>query len=237
MSTINSKYVNGNLVYTDSRYPHRIIDAFGPTVAKFFDDYVQTPFAGADSPAAYTATLVEAGAGESTIALVDGEQGGAILITSDANEDDGLQIQVKGEAFKFVASKPLYFGARLKIDEATQSDFLVGLCITDTTLLGGMSDGAYFRKVDATTAVLAVLEKATVETTAAALTCDVAYHDYEITWDGTTAKFYVDGVQLAAIAQTNLPNTEFLTPSIALLAGQAVITNLTCAWMRCIQLN
>lgn len=232
--TIHSKHLNGNLVFYDGQ---RWFDAVGETVKKFLEDFVGPNIPSADAPGAWTVTLVEGGAGETTLAADTGEVGGALVLTTDAAENDGANLQLKGEAFKLQSSKPLYFGARLKISDATQSDFIVGLCITDTDLLGGMTDGIYFRKVDGSATVSNVLELNSSETTGTALTCDTSYHIYEILWDGTNADFYVDGTLLTRLTQTNLPNDEELTPSIHFLTGEAVAKTMTVDWLRCIQLN
>lgn len=231
--SMHSKFVRGNLVYYDGQ---RWLDAVGPNVIKFSEHFVQTPFASADNMAGWTTTLVEAGASETTVALKGGADGGVLLITTDAAENDGANIQLQGEAFTFASAYPCYFGARLKVSDATQSDFLVGLCITDTDLLGGMTDGIYFRKVDGSTTVNAVLEKDSTETTGTALTCDTSFHTYEFYFDGTNVDFYVDGTAITRLAVTNLPNDEYLTPSLHFLAGEAVAKTMEVDWMRCIQI-
>lgn len=234
---MNSKWLSGNLVFYDQANPSRWLDAFGPTVCKFLEDWVGTPFITVDSPGGWTVTLVETGAAESTIALIDGAGGLAYIIT-DAAENDGLSMQITSEAFKLVSGKPCYFGIRLSLEEVTQSDVLVGLCITDTTLLGGMTDGAYFRKVDGSAAVSFVLEKNSTETTGAVLTAVAAtYYVLEFIFDGTNVDSFVDGVLQTRLAQTNLPDDEDLTPSIELLTGEAVRHSMTVDWIRAIQLN
>jgi len=232
---MHSKWVNGNLVFYDG---HRWLNAIGSNVCKFIEDFVGTPFAAADTPAAWTVTLVEAGAGETTVALTDGA-GGFLLITTDANEDDGANLQVTKEAFKLASGKPCYFGIKFKISEATQSDFLVGLCITDTTLLGGMTDGVYFRKVDGSTDVKFVLEKNSTETESSSLLTAAADTDItlEFFFDGTNVDAYVNGTLQTRLAQTNLPDDEELTPSIHFLTGAAAAITMTVDWVRCIQIN
>lgn len=235
MANLHSKRVNGNLIFWDT-HPARWIDAIGPNVAKVIEHFNQTPFDGADTPAATTVTLVEAGAGETTVALEAGADSGVLLITTDAADNDGANIQWKGEAFKPSGANPLYFGCRVKLSDVVQSDVLVGLCITDTDLLGGMTEGMYFRKVDGSAALSAVLELATVETTAAALTMvNDTYAILEIYWDGTNVRFFVNGAELALLAQTNVPNTEWLTPSIHVLTGEAVAKTSRVDWLRAIQ--
>ena len=236
MSKLRSKWIQGNLVYWDT-YAYRWLEAIGAGVVKIIENMQYTSIANADALSPWTTTLVEGGAGESTVALVSGDEGGALLITTDAAENDGVNMQVKGEAFKFASGKPLYFGIKFQASEATQSDFLVGLAITTTDALGGVTDGVYFRKPDGSTTVSAVIEKDSAETTATALTF-AAITDYilEIFWDGTNVDFYVNGVALTRPAQTNLPDNEFLSPVIHFLAGAVNAKTMTVQWVRCIQI-
>jgi hypothetical protein len=236
MANTHSKWVQGNLVYYDT-YLHRWIDAIGYGVCKVLENFQYTGMA-TDAPSAWTTTLVEGGGGESTVALTGGAEGGTLLITTDAAENDGVNMQVQGEAFKFASGKPLYFGIKFQASEATQSDFLVGLAITTTDALGGVTDGVYFRKVDGSTTCSAVIEKNTTETTGTAMTF-AATTDYvlEIFWDGAAADFFVDGVALTRLAQTNIPDDEFLSPVIHFLAGSANARTMTVDWVRCIQIN
>lgn len=234
MANLHAKRLFGNLVYYDRSNQQRWLDAIGSGVTKFVDEFVNTPFDGADTPAAYTVTLVEGGAGETTLALKGGADGGTLLITTDAAENDGANIQAKGEAFKPGTTNQVYFGARFKISEATQSDFLVGLCITDTDLLGAMTDGIYFRKIDGSTTMALVLEKDSTETSTSFGTAIAAdtWYVLEFLWDGTAVNWWVDGVQQTAPAVTNLPNDEWLTPSVHVLAGTTSAITAEVDWIR-----
>jgi hypothetical protein len=233
---LNMKWVHGALVYHDGQ---RWFDAFGPNVAKALEDFIGTPFSAADQMAGWLATLVEAGAGETTVALKAGADSGALVITADANEDDGANVQMLGEAFKLASGKPLYFGIKFQVSEATQSDFLLGLTITDNDALGAVTDGIYFRKVDGSTTCNLVLEKDSAETEAAALTV-VAATDYvlEFYFDGTNVSFWVNGVEGTRPAVTNLPDDEWLSPIMHFLNGAAgADKNLEVDWIRTIQIN
>src|SRR6185369_13767992 len=108
--------------------------------------------------------------------------------TTDANEDDGIEMQLAGEAFELTTGQAAtYFGIRFKADEATQIDILAGLCITDTTLLGGMTDGVYFEKLDGGTGTSFTVEKNSTETQADALATFAAdtWTIWEFYWNGT----------------------------------------------------
>ena len=227
---------SNNLVYYSGNR-HRIIDALGPDVVKFFDDFVESPVA-SDAIAGYTVTLVEAGGGESTITHVDGSAGG-LPFTTDAFEDDGINFQGAAEKFGFAAGQVLtYFGCRLKASEATQLDFLVGLCITDTTLLGGMTDGVYFEKLDGGTGISFVTEKNSTETQTDSLATFAAdtYIVLELAFDGTSVFAFIDGV-LVATHTANIPNDELLTPSLHVLTGAAAAETLTLDWWRALQVG
>lgn len=234
MASVHSRRVNNNLVYySGSRY--RALDAIGPNVKKFLMDMVNHPVDDTTGDlVGFTATVVEIGAGDSVHALTDG----TLVITNAGNEDDGVNLQLKGEAFKPASGNYIYFGIKLKISDATQSDLLVGLCITDTDLLGGMTDGIYFRKPDASTTLSAVLEQDSTETSSTAHTMVAdTYVTLEFTFDGSNLDFYVDGIALTRPVQSNLPDDEFLTPSIHFLNGAAAVKTCTIDWWRVIQVS
>jgi hypothetical protein len=237
MGQIHSKYIAGNYVeYQD--HGKRLVSARGTDSVVFFDDFVNPGTVASDAIPNWTTTLVEAGAGESTVTLADAS-GGAVILTTDANEDDGVNLQLKGESFGFSTSqKATYFGCRLQASEATQSDFLVGLCITDTTLLGGMTDGVYFRKVDGSTSVAFVTEKDSTETeTTGVLTFAVdTYYVLEFYFDGSSIEAFVDGVRVAQHT-TNIPDDELVTPSVHFLTGAAAVETMQIDWVRAIQIG
>jgi len=237
MGDLHTRYEGGNLVYWDT-HRKRIVDAVGADVVKVVEDFVQSGLAAADAPLGWTVTLVETGGGESTITLPDAV-GGALLLTTDAFENDGISMQLDGEAFELTSDQRLvYFGIRLQISDATQSDLLVGLCITDTALLGGMTDGVYFRKVDGSTSLAAVTEKNSTETETTGVHTMVAATDVtlEFYFDGTTVEFFVNGVSKASHA-TNIVNDEFITPSVEVLTGEAAAKTMQVDWVRAIQIG
>lgn len=236
--SLNARHIGSNLVYFQG-HRKRIVDAIGPDVIKYDADFVQSPLIAADAPLGWTVTLVEAGAGESTITKPDGI-GGALLLTTDANEDDGIEMQLAGESFELTTDQRLtYFGISFQADEATQIDWLAGLCITDSSLLGGMTDGVYFEKLDGGTGVSFTVEKNSTETQADALATFAANTDIivEFYWDGTSLEAFINGVSVASPVLTNLPDDEALTPSLQVLAGSANVRTLTVDWVRAIQVG
>jgi len=215
----------------DSRVPNRWLDAFGD-VHKAIVDQVWL----ADQ---FTVTAT----GTSPItasALPDA----VALITSGGSDFNGDNIQIVGSRFKLEANKPIYFGAKVTINEATQSDLVVGLAGIDTTLTAASSGhalavsagGVLFTKIDNVTAgFFKTFTTGTEKNSAAAFTCDVAAHTYEIFWDGTTVHGLYDGVEIAAFASDL--TTEVLTPSLGFRTGSAAAKTCTIHWMRCIQVR
>lgn len=110
---------------------------------------------------------------EATQALLD-EQGGWLRLANTAADNDVNQIQKKGEAWKLVAGKKTMFEARIRCSEATQTDWHVGLIITDTDLVGGVTDGIYFRKDDGDANIDFTSLKNSAGTTSTAIATSVA---------------------------------------------------------------
>lgn len=237
MGQVHSKRISGNYVHWQD-HQKRLIGATGTDSVVFFEDFVYPGTVSSDAFPGWTSTLVETGAGESTVTLADAS-GGAMVITTDDAENDGVNVQLKGESFGFSTSQAAtYFGARFKISDATQSDFIAGLCITDTTLLGGMTDGVYFRKVDGSTAAEFVTEKDSSETATAAVLTVVAdtYYIVEFYFDGSSIEAFVDGTKVAQHTLT-IPDDELLTPSFHFLSGEAAAKTMTVDWVRAIQVG
>lgn len=238
MASVKHRYIAGNRVYYSGNNYKSLYGAVGPDVIQMFDDFVQPMTVSSDTLDGWTTTLVEAGAGESTVTLSDAS-GGVLLLTTDAAENDGINLQKLGEAFSFSTSQSaVYFGIRLKASEATQSDFCVGLCITDTDLLGGMTDGVYFEKVDGATGISFTTEKDSTETqtdNCATFAADT-YVLLEFYYDGASVEAFIDGTSVASHT-TNIPDDELLTPSIQFLAGSAGAKTLSVDWIRAIQIG
>lgn len=238
MADVIGQRIAGNLVYVDrSAHLKRLIDAIGPDVIKFDEDFVKSPIDAADSILGATVTLVEAGAGETTVNVTDAA-GGQLLVTTDAADNDGANIQWGGEAFKLASFSHFYFGTRLKISDATQSDLFIGLAVTDTDLLGGVTDSIGFRKVDGATTLTAIVEKDSTETLATVATSiGTSFIVLELVHDGSVLEAFVDGVSQGTIATTNLPDDEELRVSLHFLAGEAVAKTCTVDWIKVYQIG
>ena len=174
-----------------------------------------------------------------TEALTDGSFG-ELLLTVSAADNDSDQLQKKGESFLPVNGKKMWFKTRLKISDATQSDFLIGLAVTDTTLLGatdgdGVTDGIFFAKEDGDTNLdFHVQKDATTGqlSTAAFSTIGTDYVTLGWEFDGKRYfKVYKDDVHITTVDITTtfatyMPDTE-LTVSFAIQNGEAVAKTMT----------
>ena len=180
-------------------------------------------------------TTTEGGSGNASEALGDGD-GGLLVVTNDDADDDSDEFQWAGgsggviESFKYEAAKGLYFKTRFKVNDATQSDFAVGLVITDTTVIDGTTDGIFFRKADGATSVELVIEKDSTETT---VSCGDAADDTFMTlgfyYDPKIRKFsvYKDNVKVGSAVNTNAPDDEELAVTFAIQNGAAAAKIMT----------
>lgn len=188
----------------------------------YFDDFDY--FTAGD----WTITTTEAGAGDATEALADGD-GGLLKITTDAANNDNDFLQKKGESFKFVAGKRLWFKSRFRVSDASASDVVMGLQITDTTPLD-VTDGVFFLKADGANTVDFIVEKNNTATTTSAVATlgDDAFVTLGFYYDGaSTIQIWVDDAVVATSVTTNLVDDEELTISFGLQNGDAVPTSLT----------
>jgi hypothetical protein len=221
----NTRFPNGLTNVSES---NSLADLGMPSPTKFhtfmedFDYY-----AAAD----WTVTETDSGA---TQALTDGD-GGWLLVTNTAADNDLVGIQKKGESFRFASGKKLFFEARFKVSDATQSDLAIGLQITDTTPLD-ITDGVFFIKADGSTSVSFVVEKnnTATTTTAVATMANDTFITLGFNYDGgSSIQYCVNGVVVGTSVTTNLPDDEDLTISFAIQNGEAVAKTMTVDYILC----
>lgn len=217
--TINTRFPVGLTNVSESS---SLADLGMPSPTKFhsymedFDYYVAGD---------WTVTETDSGA---TQALTDGD-GGLLLVTNTAADNDLVGIQKKGESFRFASGKKLFFEARFKVSDATQSDLVIGLQITDTTPLD-ITDGVFFIKADGSTSVSFSVEKNNTATTTSAVAtmADDTFITLGFNYDGGSVMEYcVNGVVAGTSVTTNLPDDEDLAISFALQNGEAVAKTMT----------
>ena len=220
MST-ETRRVGGNYSFADTVY--------NPTPNPMWDDYpalaiAQDPsiayvdgddFFDFDGSAGFTIT----GEAGYTIEASDAS-GGKVVLTTDGDDNDGLEIQrgatagAAGESVILAAGKPVWFETKLAVADIDACDFACGLMTTDTDIVTDAGDfvvtgGVYFANahdgdLDYYT------ESATTETTGdtGVNLLDATEVKLGIKWDGISAvTFWVDGVKVAT-STTNIPTTE-----------------------------
>lgn len=233
---------NGNLFARDADHP--------PANGSMWDDcpllaYLQDPSIGhlymnhfhSYNAADWTTTTTEDGAGDATEAITD-EAGGVLLITNDAGDDDSDEFQLKGEAYQLLPGKPFWLEGKWKVSDSVESDFLFGACITDTELIDGMTDGVYFLKSDASTALTYHCEKDSTDTSAntGLAMADATWIRPGIKFDGEGhVEYWVNGVKIATSA-TNIPDDELLRLSFAIQNGEAVAKTLSGCYIKAFQI-
>lgn len=176
----------------------------------------------------WTVTETDAGA---TQALAAGD-GGLLLVTNTAADDDLVALQKNPAAWTFTAGKKLFFRCRFKVSDATQSDVVIGLQVVDTTPLD-VTDGVYFLKADGSTAVSVICRKnaSTGSTSASSVAtlADDTFIELGFYYDGASkVQYEVNGAVVGSLDGSSafLPDTT-CTVSFALQNGEAVAKTMT----------
>ena len=187
----------------------------------------------------WTVTETQAGATQA-LSSANGA-GGVLLLTNSAADNDVNQIQRAVESFKFVSGKKTWFSTRLKVSDATQSDVYAGLIITDTDLVGGITDGVYFRKDDGDTQwdIVSLMNSAGSSQTAVGTLVADTYVILEFYFDGgTSIEAYIDGSKVATLTValgTTIVNDEELAVTLSLTNGEAVAKTMAIDWVLAVQ--
>ena len=176
--------------------------------------------------------------GSSTATIADAV-GGQLALLTGATEDDAITIQrgtinaATGEAFLPAAGKTLWFECRAKISDATQSDFIFGFVIADTTPISNTA-GIYFRKDDGDTNIDFESNSTTASTATNIATCDTSFHTYGFKVNGTSSiDYWFDGVKKGSIT-SQIPTTE-MKLTFQVLTGEGAAKTLTIDYFRAVQ--
>jgi len=166
-----------------------------------------------------------------TQALTAGD-GGLLLVTNTAADDDLVALQKTPAAWSFTAGKKTFFRARFKVSDATQSDLVIGLQVVDTTPLD-VTDGVYFLKADGAATVDVICRKNATTGSTKAEDIATLEDDTFITlgwyYDGDGKVYYeVNGSVLGSLNASSafLPDTN-VTVSFALQNGEADAKTMT----------
>jgi hypothetical protein len=186
----------------------------------YFDDF--------DTYTAGQWTVTETGSGTKALADADG---GVLGILTGASSGDLESYNKVGEGFLLASGKKAWFKSRLKVSEATLTDVVMGLQVTDTTPLD-VTDGIYFLKATAGTSWSFIVRKDA--TTGSLATASVAtlvadtYMTFGWYYDGKSSlEYYINDVKTGTVDPTNyFPDTE-LTIGFGVKNGEAVAKTLS----------
>ena len=182
----------------------------------------------------WTLTETSAGATQAVRGTVAGGNGGILDLTQNGagGATDVNQLQLANETFLITPGKQLWFKSRFAATAGTMANFgiLMGLTITDTTAVAGVSDGIFFRKQTGVSTLEHVLCFNAAETTTGALATvtTATFLTAGFYYNGKDAvEVYVNDVKVAThTTLTNLVQDEELAVTIASVNATAAAANL-----------
>ena len=177
----------------------------------------------------WTITTTEDGTGSATEALADGD-GGLLLVTNAAGDNDHDFFQLVKEGYKYEAGKQLAFNMRFKTSDATQSDIVAGLQLTDTSPLD-VTDGIFFLKSDGAATISFIVEKDSTQSTLTLPNslADDTFMTIGFVYDPKDQKFHVfqNNVLAGTVVSTNAPDDEELNVSFGIQNGASAAKVMT----------
>jgi hypothetical protein len=122
-------HFKGPVLFSNASAFENLKMSMWPDQFTYFDDFEQGAL-----DATHNWTIVK-DTGASAAIAADGTGGEVNLTSAGTTDNDGASIQAKQESFALPTSagKKLYFETRVKISDATQTDFLVGFTETFAT--------------------------------------------------------------------------------------------------------
>ena len=177
----------------------------------------------------WTITTTEDGTVTASDAIADG-YGGVLVITNAAGDNDHDFFQLVKEGFKYEAGKQIGFHIRFKPSDATQSDIVAGLQLTDTTPLD-VTDGVFFLKSDGAATISFIVEKDSTQSTLTLPNslADDKFMTLGFIYDPKDQKCHVfqNNVLAGTVVSTNAPDDEELTLSFGIQNGAAAAKTLS----------
>ena len=163
------------------------------------------------------------GGGTTTVANI---ANGVLAMVVDVADDDDINMQYPNETIMFAQDKPVWFEARIKVDDAILSSIFVGVGETDTTMMPGWQDGAGFFREDTPGDALLdfVSDKDGTPTTVADIhtMTDLGWVNLAFGWNGDDLLVpYVNGVKGTPVT-TNICDDEEMTVTFAIQNNSGV---------------
>jgi hypothetical protein len=175
--------------------------------------------------------------GTGTQAILAGGDGGQLVMTNTAADNDINAIVLANLTFLLDPTKSFWMKGRLKADDVIQSDILFGLMNTMTGF--DPTNGVYLFKDDGASPLRLSIEKAgaktdSFSTSVASEVANNTFVDLAITYDASerVVKGWVNGQAFGQISDlTNFPNTVAVAPAVGIRNGEAVAKVLTVDYM------
>lgn len=154
----------------------------------------------------WTETATSGGTGTSATSLAD-VNGGAVRITTAANENDGLFAEKNGESFLIETGKKAFIKARFRVGDAAQSDLIIGLHSTDATPLDATLRFAFISEDGSASLFFNVDDDTTdADSDSVATLADDTWITVTAYYDGKgTISLYADGVKVATMTDVDVP--------------------------------
>jgi len=154
----------------------------------------------------WTETATSAGSGTSATSFADVD-GGAVRITTAANENDGLFAEKSGESFLIETGKKAFIKTRLRVGDATQSDLIVGLHSTDTTPLDATLRFAFISEDGSASVFFNVDDNTTdADSDSVATLADDTWITLAAYYDGKgNIELYADGEKQTTMTSVDVP--------------------------------
>lgn len=246
--TIGTLAVRDAIVVRDNWYYWRWYYGVGHGLIQYLQDFAGPPSDdGSGDMTEWMVTVTEAGGGGDSTHVVTDLAGGGLLMTTDNQAADGLNLQlgaVAGENIDLSGDHPLYFGTEFCINDVDQTAFFAGVGVTDTDWLGGLTDGMYFRSAVDSGDLYFVTEQDSVEaTTLVATTTDNTYTRAEFLYYnypeiGPQVRVFIDSAEVSAArtlaTAATFPDNELLRTTIEFTTNEAVADTCTLKWLRMI---
>jgi hypothetical protein len=204
----------------------------------YFNDFFQ--YAATD----WVLTTQEAGAGSAAEAIADDETGGVLTVTNagGSGDHDNFQLSKDGgtndsESFLFATGKKAWFKTRIKSNDGDKVHVFIGLHITNTDPQAtAPTDGVYF---EITGGVITCHVRKNSSSSSEVLGTALGDDTFVILgyyWDGVdTVYVFVNDSQVATIADSTLPDDEYLAVSFGVENEEADTNTLELdyigAWM------
>jgi hypothetical protein len=200
-----------------------VMSAYGAEDPSRFHAYFND-FDAFDAASDWTLTTV----GTTPTAAVAAGNGGILSMANSAANADLDSLQLKAASFAIVAGSKAWFKARFNISNATNAALVIGAIQTTTTPLT-VTDGIWFSKAAASTALNFNIAKASAVTTVSSVAtlANTTYLNVGWHYDGVqSVTVYVNNVRVGGTTVlTNLP-TANLNLTMAVSNGTAAANTL-----------